>query len=59
MACKNKNRYQVAAKYLRMMIILLKQLVRKRTDINLRPSESMRCVAICNQLASQLASYIN
>ena len=38
-----------------MMITLLKQLVRTRTDINLRPSESLWCYAICNQLASQLA----
>ena len=53
MTGKNKNWYQVAAKYLRMMqMILLKQLVRTRTDINLRPSESLRYV-ICNQLASQ------
>ena len=34
-----------------MQMILLKQLVRTRTDINLRPSESLRYV-ICNQLAS-------
>ena len=38
-----------------MMMILLKQLVRTRTDINLRRSESMRCYTIFNRLASQLA----
>ena len=38
-----------------MMMTPLKQLVRTRTDINLWPSESMQCYAICNQLASQLA----
>ena len=37
-----------------MQMILLKQLVRTRTNINLRPSESLHYV-ICNQLASQLA----
>ena len=40
------------------MMILLKQLDRTRTDINLWPSESMRCYAICNQLANQLATYL-
>ena len=39
------------AKYIRMMN-LLKQLVRKRTVINLQPSEFIQCNAICNQLAS-------
>ena len=38
-----------------MMMIILKQLVRTRNDINLRQSETMRCYTICNQLASQLA----
>ena len=55
MTGKNKNRYQVVAKYIRMMN-LLKQLVRKRTDINLWPSELIQCYAICNQLANYIVN---
>ena len=50
---KNKNWYQVVAKYIRIMNPL-QQLVRIRTDINLRPSELMHCYAICNDLTGYI-----